>query len=126
MKNLNRKIKAGADFILTQPIYQSEKGKIFLERYEKEFGKLDTPILTGILPLVSLKHATFLNNEVPGIDIPPSMITQLEHAGSDAASVGVLSAVTLINELREWSQGIYIMPQFHRYDLIAEIIEAVR
>jgi len=126
MKNLNRKISSGADFILTQPIYQSDKGRIFLEGFEKEYGKLDIPILTGILPLVSLKHATFLNNEVPGIDIPLEMMTQLEQAGSEAARAGVESAVRLINEIREWSQGVYIMPQFHRYDLIAEIIEKVR
>ncbi|MFC2028372.1 bifunctional homocysteine S-methyltransferase/methylenetetrahydrofolate reductase [Chloroflexota bacterium] len=126
MKNLKRKIRAGADFILTQPLYQPDKGRLFLEKYEKEFGKLETPILTGILPLVSLKHATFLNNEVPGIDIPMEMLTQLEQAGEDASSVGVRSAIDLITDIREWSRGIYIMPQFHRYDLIAEIIEAVK
>lgn len=126
MKTLNRKIKAGADFILTQPIYQPEKGRIFLEMYEKEYGQLDRPILTGLLPLVSLKHATFLNNEVPGIDIPLSMIAQLEQAGENAARVGVQSAVNLGNEIRDWSQGLYIMPQFHRYDLVAEIVEALR
>jgi methionine synthase / methylenetetrahydrofolate reductase (NADH) len=53
MKNLKRKIDAGADFILTQPIYDSNKGRIFLEEYEKSYGKMETPILTGILPLVS-------------------------------------------------------------------------
>ena len=126
MKNLKRKIDAGADFILTQPIYDSNKGWNFLEEYEKSFGKLETPILTGILPLVSLKHATFLNNEVPGIEIPADIMNHLEQAGEGASKVGVKAAIDLINNIREWSQGIYIMPQFHRYDLVAEIVEAVR
>ncbi|MFC2064138.1 bifunctional homocysteine S-methyltransferase/methylenetetrahydrofolate reductase [Chloroflexota bacterium] len=126
MNTLNRKIRAGADFILTQPIYQPERGQIFIEKYEKEFGLLDIPILTGILPLVSLKHAAFLNNEVPGIDIPQKILSQLEQAGEKASQVGVEAAIILGNEIRDWSQGLYIMPQFHRYDLVAEIIEALR
>jgi homocysteine S-methyltransferase len=126
IKNLHRKVRSGADFFLTQPIYRAEDGPLFLEKYEREHGKLNKPILAGILPLVSLKHATFLNNEVPGISIPAEILTRLEQAGDQAARVGVEASIELVRQVKSWAQGIYIMPQFHRYDLVAEIIEAVK
>lgn len=126
VKNLHRKVQAGADFFLTQPIYRPEDGPAFLEKYEQAHGKFNKPILAGILPLVSLKHATFLNNEVPGISIPVGIMTRLEQAGDQAARVGVETTIELVHQVKTWAQGIYIMPQFHRYDLVVEIIEAVK
>ncbi len=126
IKNLYRKVKSGADFFLTQPIYRPEDGPNFLEKYEQAHGKFNKPILAGILPLVSHKHATFLNNEVPGISIPIEILTRLEQAGEQAARVGVETTIELVRQVKTWAQGIYIMPQFHRYDLVAEIIEAVK
>lgn len=126
IKNLFRKVKSGADFFLTQPIYRPEDGPNFLEKYEQAHGKLNKPILVGILPLVSYKHATFLNNEVPGISIPAEILARLEQAGDQAARVGVETTIELVRQVKSWAQGIYIMPQFHRYDLVAEIIEAVK
>lgn len=126
MKNLNRKVKAGADFFLTQPIYRAQDGEGFLAKYALKYGALNRPVLVGILPLVSVKHANFLHHEVPGIFIPNEAIARLEAAGDDAAKVGVELAVELIEKVKPWAQGVYIMPQFHRYDLVAEIIERVR
>jgi len=63
IKNLHRKIKAGADFFLTQPIYHPEDGPKLIEAYEAKHGKFDKHILAGILPLVSEKHANFLHHE---------------------------------------------------------------
>jgi homocysteine S-methyltransferase len=126
IKNLRRKIQAGADFFLTQPIYHSEDGSGFLSAYEKRYGKLDRPILVGILPLVSLKHANFLNHEVPGISIPDAIIRRMEKAGEGAAQEGVRLAVELVEQIKLWAQGVYIMPQFSRFDLTAEIIEQIK
>jgi methionine synthase I (cobalamin-dependent)/5,10-methylenetetrahydrofolate reductase len=126
IKNLQRKLKAGADFFLTQPIYNAEDGEGFLAKYENQHGALNRPVLVGILPLVSAKHANFLNHEVPGISIPDESIARMEAAGEDAAKVGVELAVELIQKVNPWAQGIYIMPQFHRYDLVAEIVETVK
>lgn len=125
-KNLRRKIKAGADFFITQPIYRAEDGERFLEEYTKTYGELGKPVLVGILPLISLRHARFLHHEVPGIFIPQEIQDRLERAGDDAAQVGVEIAVELIEKIKSWAQGIYLMPQFKRFDLIAEIIEAIR
>ncbi|KAF0109091.1 MAG: homocysteine S-methyltransferase [Anaerolineaceae bacterium] len=127
IKNLKRKLAAGADFFLTQPIYEPAKAKAFLDRFAEAAGApLDKPALVGILPLVSVKHANFLHNEVPGIIIPEATRARMEKAGERGAAEGVKIAVELIHAIQEWGQGVYIMPQFHRYDLVAEIIEAVK
>jgi homocysteine S-methyltransferase len=128
VKNLHRKITAGADFFLTQPIYRPADGPHLIEAYEAKHGKLDKPILAGILPLVSPKHVNFLHNEVPGVFIPDDARRRIEEAGDAerGAKVGVELAVELIQQIKGWASGIYIMPQFHRYDMVAEIIERVK
>ncbi len=126
IRKLQRKLRAGADFFVTQPIYRPQDGPEFLSQYEAKAGKLGKPILVGILPLVSLKHASFLNNEVPGISIPEKTIQRLQAAGEDAAQEGVRIAVELIEQIKPWAQGVYIMPQFNRFDLIADIIERIK
>ena len=126
VKNLHRKIKAGADFFLTQPVYRNEDGPRLLEAYEAKFGKFDKPVLVGILPLVSVRHANFLHNEVPGIFIPDETRKRVEEAGEDGSQAGVEIAVELIEQLKSWAGGVYIMPQFNKFDMIAEIVEAIR
>ena len=126
IRNAHRKIQAGADFFITQPIYRPEEGSALLEKYADRYGALDRPVLVGILPLVSARHASFLHNEVPGISIPQETRTRMEKAGEAGAKVGVELAVALIQAIKPWAQGVYLMPQFSRYDLIAEIIEAVQ
>jgi homocysteine S-methyltransferase len=126
VKNLHRKIKAGADFFLTQPIYHPDDGPKLIEAYEAKHGKLKQPILAGILPLVSAKHANFLHHEVPGIFIPEEALKRIEAAGDDGSKVGVELVVELVEQIKGWASGLYIMPQFHRYDMVAEIIEAVK
>ncbi len=125
IKNLKRKLKAGADFFLTQPIYDPAAARRFLNQFAAETGSpLDKPLLVGVLPLVSVKHANFLQNEVPGIVIPEQTMRRIHKAGETATREGVKIAIELIQQIKEWGQGVYIMPQFHRYDLVAEIIEA--
>jgi homocysteine S-methyltransferase len=125
IKNLHRKIKAGADFFLTQPVYQSSDGPRLLEAYGAKFGKFEKPILAGVLPLVSSRHANFLHHEVPGIFIPETTRQRIEAAGEDGIKVGVEIAVELIDQLKAWAGGVYLMPQFHKYDMVAEIIESI-
>lgn len=125
MKILHRKIESGADFILTQPLFEPEKALSFIEQYGERYGALRVPVLVGVLPLFSQRHAAFLDNEVPGIEVPGSIQERIKGAGKGAPQEGVRIAVELVAELREWASGIYLMPAFNRYDLALEIIEEV-
>jgi len=126
IKNLHRKVNAGADFFLTQPAYQSDDGPRLLEAYESRYGKFDKPVLVGVLPLVSMRHANFLHHEVPGISIPDKIRQRIESAGENGVKAGVEIAVELIEQLKSWAGGVYLMPQFHKFDMVAEIIEAIK
>ena len=118
-------MNAGADFILTQPIYAAEPVERFLDLYESEFGTLPVPLLLGLLPLYNARHASFLHHEVPGVHIPEDILKRMEEAGENGPRTGVQIAIELIQTLHQRIQGIYLMPAFSRYDLVAEIIEAV-
>jgi homocysteine S-methyltransferase len=126
IKVLRRKIENGADFALTQPVFQPRRALEFLKRYEEQFGDLPIPVMVGILPLYGSRHAAFLHNEVPGIHIPAETTQRIASAGANSPREGVRIAVELIEQVRGWGQGIYIMPPFGRYDLAAEIIEEIR
>jgi methionine synthase I (cobalamin-dependent)/5,10-methylenetetrahydrofolate reductase len=126
MKNLRRKLKAGADFLLTQPVFEPRAAEAFLKRYAEQYGALEMPVLVGILPLYGTRHAAFLDNEVPGISIPEFMHERLRQAGEAAPREGVRIALELIAQMKSWARGIYLMPAFNRYDLAAEVVEGCR
>ncbi|MFZ3080752.1 MAG: bifunctional homocysteine S-methyltransferase/methylenetetrahydrofolate reductase [Bellilinea sp.] len=126
IKNLRRKLRAGADFILTQPIYDPPAAKAFMERADEELGGLKVPVLIGLLPLVSARHAAFLQHEVPGIEIPEDVQSRMALSGDREARTGIEIAIELINQIKQFAQGIYLMPAFNRFDYAAEIIETVR
>ncbi len=123
---LRKKIHAGADFALTQPVFDSACARQFLSRYRERYGEPEIPLLVGVLPLYGARHAAFLHNEVPGIQIPEPVREAIRRAGDRAPKLGVRLAVDLLGELRGLVQGVYLMPPFSRYDMAAEIIEAVR
>ncbi|HKY83475.1 MAG TPA: bifunctional homocysteine S-methyltransferase/methylenetetrahydrofolate reductase, partial [Anaerolineales bacterium] len=120
---LHRKVEAGADFVLTQPVYDESVVHRFRSHYVGRFGPLTAPLLVGILPLYSQRHAAFLANEVPGIHIPPAVRRSIEGAGARASEEGIHLAQVLIEALAGEVQGIYLMPPFQRYDLAAEVID---
>jgi homocysteine S-methyltransferase len=128
IKNLRRKLNAGADFILTQPVFDPSKAVESLCAIREALDGLRVPILVGILPLASARHAAFLHHEVPGILIPDSVRARMDNAGENAARAGIEIAIELVEQMRAATsiQGIYIMPAFSRFDYAAEVIEAVR
>ncbi|NPA26853.1 MAG: bifunctional homocysteine S-methyltransferase/methylenetetrahydrofolate reductase [Chloroflexi bacterium] len=126
MKLIRRKLRAGADFFLTQPVYDPAQARAFLETYEARYGPIPVPILVGILPLATVRHARFLHHEVPGITISEDMMRRLEQAGERSREEGVRIAVEIARAIRPWAAGLYIMPPFRRYDMAVAIIEALR
>ncbi len=126
IKNLRRKLRAGADFILTQPIYDPPTAQKFIERVREEIGELNVPVLVGLLPLVSSRHAAFLQHEVPGIQIPQQVQQRMAVSGDNGARTGIEIAIELVDQIKQFAQGIYLMPAFNRFDYAAEIIETSR
>jgi homocysteine S-methyltransferase len=122
---LRRKVAAGARFLLTQPVYGVEPLQALRAAYARSAGEdLTVPLLAGVLPIASARHAEFLHNEVPGIDIPTAVRDHMDRAGADGWRAGLAIAADLIGALREAGvAGIYVMPQFGRYDRAAEIVE---
>jgi methionine synthase I (cobalamin-dependent)/5,10-methylenetetrahydrofolate reductase len=124
IKIVGKKIEAGADFLLTQPIYSTAPLLQFLSLYQEATGaEFPVPILAGILPLASSRHAAFLQQEVPGIDIPPEIHASMQQAGDQGAKEGIRLAIELIAQLKSITHGVYLMPAFGRFDYAAEIIE---
>jgi len=128
---LARKVEAGARFVLTQPVYSVEPLAALREAYEKLTDEpFTTPVLAGVLPLVSSRHAGFLHNEVPGIEIPEPARDRMRRAGDDPEAAwdeGRSMAIELVASLRAADvAGVYVMPQFGRYDRAAEVVEAAR
>lgn len=125
-KNLLRKIDAGADFFLTQPIFDIARTKESINRMRDCAGDKKIRIFVGILPLASDRHANFLHHEVPGISIPDDTMGKMQKAGTTGARTGIKIAVELIQELREYVDGIYLMPAFNRFDYASEIVEEIK
>ena len=126
-RTLKKKVDAGADFALSQPIYDRAKLDTFFEVYERRWGEpLMLPVLVGVLPLRTVRHAEFLHNEVPGIEIPDGIRERMRTAGGDSWKEGLSIADELAAELRDGAAGLYLIPPFGRYDVAAELIERIR
>ncbi len=120
---LRAKIAAGANSVMTQPIFDLAVWHRFLEVYGEP--GIDVPVLLGILPLQSSKHAEFLHNEVPGITLTDEARDRMRRAGAEGRREGVRMAQDLLLEARPEVQGIYIMPSFGRYEVAAEVLEVL-
>lgn len=126
IKNLQRKISAGADYVLTQPVFDSSQATKFIDYYQSKHGPFPIPLLVGVLPLNNPRHARFLNHEVPGISIPEATLQRMDQAGSNSETEGVTIASEIIEQMRGFTQGVYLMPAFGRYDLAAELIDRIK
>jgi len=124
---LGHKVEAGAHLIMTQPIYAAAQWQRFMERAAARWGdRLPRPVLLGILPLHTARHAEFLHNEVPGITIPDRVRAAMRAAGERGAEVGLEMSLELLHEMRELVDGTYIMPSFGRYEQSAELVRRLR
>jgi methionine synthase I (cobalamin-dependent)/5,10-methylenetetrahydrofolate reductase len=113
------KIEAGAHFAMTQPIFDPEHWHAFVKKLG---GKPSIPVLLGIWPLNSYKQALRLNNEVPGIVIPPQVLASLESAGAAARDRGFEVARQMLAWSRTELAGAYLIPPFKRYEEVLDIL----
>ena len=121
-ERLLQKVEAGAMWVQTQPVYELE----VLDRFLERVGRLSVPLVVGILPLHSSRHAEFLHNEVPGISVPGGVRRRLREAGDHALRVGIETAQATLVEVRRRHAGAYLMPSFGRFEVVAEVLEALR
>ena len=124
IRRLERKKAAGAEIVMTQPIFQID----LLESVLRRIAHLEMPVLVGVLPLVSYKNAEFLHNEVPGMQIPAEIRERMRHTpGGDAARrEGVKIAREMLFAVRERVQGAYLMPPLGRYELALEVLDGLK
>jgi homocysteine S-methyltransferase len=125
---LERKLAAGADLIMTQPLYSIAQVEAMLARARRHFGEkgFPVPVLLGVLPLHSARHAEFLHHEVPGITIPDEQRAAMHAAGERGAEAGLEMSMKLLEHVGSEVQGAYVMPSFGRYELAAELVRRLR
>ncbi len=125
---LERKIEAGAHLVMTQPLYDLPQVEAMLSEADRRFGHggFPIPVLLGVLPLQSSRHAEFLHHEVPGITIPDSSRAALRDAGDRGAEVGLALTLDLLEQVDSLVAGTYVMPSFGRYEQAAELVRRLR
>ncbi len=125
---LKDKVTAGADFVQTQPVYNIEGFKKWMELVGGEGLHKEVKILAGITPVTSLAAARYMKTKVPNMDIPDRIIERLRKVRNkeEAAEEGIKIAVETINQLKqiEGVAGIHIMT-LQREELIPKICKAV-
>ena len=123
IRRLEEKKRAGAEFVMTQPVYDPA----LLRRFVDDTRALGMPVLVGICPLASARNAEFLHNEVPGMQIPEAIRARMAAASApeDGRREGVLIAREMLEEVKDDVVGAYLMPQFGRFRSAVEVLEAV-
>jgi methionine synthase I (cobalamin-dependent)/5,10-methylenetetrahydrofolate reductase len=120
---LAQKRAAGAELVMTQPVYDPA----VLERMLRDIEPLGMPVLVGLLPLASYRNAEFLHNEVPGMQVPAGIRERMRKAGSGEAgrSEGIAIAREMLAEVKDRVAGAYVMPPFGRHELALRVIEGI-
>lgn len=119
------KVEAGAEFAITQPVFDVAQLRTFLKRIEH----CRIPVVAGIWPLVSLRNAEFLKNEVPGISLPDHVLERMARAqekGKEAAQAeGLLIAREMLIEVRDVVQGVQVSAPFGKVQLALEVFDGL-
>lgn len=115
------KIDAGAEYVMTQPVFDADTLFRFIDKTSKY--KKVIPLVAGIWPLVSLKNALFLKNEVPGVEIPDRIIERMEKAKTqeDGLKTGIEIAHEIKEKIDSAVQGYQIAAPFGKVDLALEV-----
>lgn len=123
LKRFRYKVEAGAEFVMTQPVYDIRLFETFMNRIHD----VKLPILIGILPLASAKNAEFLHNEVPGMSVPENIRKRMHEAGNgDSGRMeGIRIAQEALLACLPMVQGTYIMPPFNRADMALKVVEVL-
>jgi homocysteine S-methyltransferase len=123
ISRFERKVEAGAEFAITQPVFDVR----VLENFLKRVAHCRIPILAGIWPLWSLRNAEFMHNEVPGAAIPSGIMERMRRAqdvGPERArQEGVAIAKEILGSIRGMVQGVQVSPPLGKYELALEVLQ---
>jgi methionine synthase I (cobalamin-dependent)/5,10-methylenetetrahydrofolate reductase len=118
------KVDAGAEFAMTQPVFDLDQ----LDRFLRNVESFRIPIIAGIWPLVSLRNAEFLANEVPGVTVPEAILRRMRTASTkgkeEALAEGVRIAQEMLAAMRERLQGVQVSAPLGRVPVALEVISA--
>ncbi len=117
----HRKLDAGADFVMTQPVFDPELFARVLEAVQP----IEVPVLMGVLPLQSHRHALFIHNELAGVKLTEAVIARMAKAGSEGIPEGLRIAREMIEQCAHLTRGLYIIPSFGRYEMAAQLVADV-
>ncbi|WP_304128929.1 bifunctional homocysteine S-methyltransferase/methylenetetrahydrofolate reductase [Gemella sanguinis] len=122
---VEKKIKSGADYFITQPVFEEEK---IVKLAELASNYPDTPFFVGIMPITSYNNAIFLHNEVPGIKLSEEFLSRLEEVKDDkelCQKIALDESKKLIDVALKHFNGIYLITPFTRADLTVELIDYI-
>lgn len=123
VRRLEKKVEAGADFIMTQPVYDKES----LHRVKEATRHIPIPLFIGIMPLTGHRNALFLHHELPGVKIPDVVMQRMAgKKGEEGRREGVRIARELLDEAVELFRGIYLITPFHYWEMTAELTRHIR
>jgi homocysteine S-methyltransferase len=119
------KVDAGAEFAITQPVFDVRQMESFLEELDRR--EIRIPVLAGIWPLVSIRNAEFLANEVPGISVPEDILARMRQASEKGKDHAVQEGIAIAREIRDHLaseiQGVQVSAPFGRVELALDVLE---
>ena len=123
IKRFEWKVDAGAEYAITQPVFDPAQLEAFLRKIEH----VRIPIVAGIWPLVSVRNAEFLANEVPGVTVPDEIITRMRRANEKskdhAIAEGIAIAREMLERVRPEVQGVQVSAPFGKVELALQVFE---
>ena len=124
LRRFNYKVEAGAEFVLTRPIFDLANFERFLKRIEHAH----LPVIAGIFPFESVRNAEFVANEVPGVHVPEALMERMRRADgqSAAAAEGILIARDIAGGVRSAVQGVQVSTQSGNIDAALAVIDGLR
>ena len=121
LKRLEAKVREGANFVVTQPVYQPQGAHPFI----KEVKGWGLPILFGILPLKSLSFAQYINRALPGVSVPEKILKEMEGCPKEEQrTIGGRNAIEVFEEFAPFVNGVHIMPAGD-LDLAQQILSSI-
>ena len=125
LRRLDWKVKAGAEYAITQPVFDVQ----ILEKFLKRIENMRLPVVAGIWPLLSYRNAQFMNNEVPGVSVSDEVMERMRIASEKSKEHALIEGVTIAREtlerVRDQVAGVQVSAPLGRVDLALQVFEGL-